>query len=497
MVFAARRRLKLLTLLPITPLLLLCLSTSPSLAFSDEVMDTFLDGGAATLARGGLERLPRQPETLDFDSPLFLDSNRSYRVETGYEGKLTAKVRDGRWKGSAADSEKLHTAVAAPFSLLGDKVEGSIAAGYGFTGFELRAVNEREETYVHSEQRFESKKAGIYLNAFGRVSLGASIIDTQYRESVQAPVQLEVALTKWLQGGYRHAYSNFATSMELRLLGHEGNLPMRSIESRDELYLVLDHSPVRAKLVQELGYGKNRKAEAKLELPASWYLVGEYERREFAEIDQDFTVDGIPSGYLRGDLQKKMLRAGVGARLSSRWSLEANYRRSDISFHGGGVASSLAVAGFWPSLIVGNYNYMTSASISADQYHVAGEFQGDKLSFGIGMQYIDLKPAAQVDYWRNTILGLGSSNAAVKKLHVRRIGMIFLGTGIGYKWKNLEAKYAVGQFIPVSVTDDDPAEPGAPPGAPEDSKSVLSRIAEKIRHYPGGGLHRLVGTVNL
>jgi len=494
MVFAARRRVKSLTLLPITTLLLLSLSTSQSLAFSEEVMDTFLDSGVTSLTRGGLVRLPRQPETLDFDSPLFLDSNRSHRVETGYEGQLTAKVYDGRWKGSAADSEKLHTAVAAPFSLLGDKVEGSVAAGYGFTGFELRAVNEREETYVHTKQRFESKKGGIYLNAFQRISLGASIIDTQYRESVQTPVQLEVALAKWLKGGYRHAYSNFATTMDLRLLGHEGNLPMRSIESRDELYLVLDYSPVRAKLVQELSYGKNRRAEAKLELPASWYLVGEYDRRDFADIDQDFTVDGIPSGYVRGNLQKKMLRAGVGTRLSSRWSLEANYRHSDISFDGGGVASPLAVAGFWPSLIVGNYNYMTSASISADQYHVAGEFQGDNLSFGIGMQYIDLKPAAQVSYWRNTILGLGNSDADIKKLHVRRIGMIFLGTGIGYKWKNVEAKYALGQFIPVSVTEDDPDEP-VPPDAPDDDRSVLSQIAEKIRHYPGGGLHRLLITV--
>lgn len=482
-------------------LLLSCLAVgfgvTNALAFSDEVMDTFLGGGVTTLARGGLEKLPAEPETLDFDAPLYLDSKEAYRIETGYEGRLTAKVYDGRWKGSIAESDRLETVIAAPFSLSGGSIKGSVAAGYGYNGYDLRAVNDKEDTYVHTKENYEAVKGGVYLKAFEKVSLAASIIDTDYRKAPETPLELEVAALRWLRVGYQHAYSNFATNLDLRLLGHEGNLPLRSVESIDSLYLKLDYPGVRAKFSQELGYGKNRRLEAKVDLPKSWYLVGAYHRRDYDDMDQSFTVDGIPSGYVKGALRKQAVRAGVGTKFPNGWNLEANFRHSSTAFDGGGLASSLAVAGFWPSLIVGNYNYLTSASISANQYHIGGEFTGERYSFGVGVQYIDLKPAAQVDYWRSSIFGLGNSDADSKKLTVQRIGLIFLGAGVGYKWKYIEAKYAVGQFIPVSVRDSEEDEPPSPTAAPGggDGRSIFSEIADKIRHYPGGGLHRLLVSV--
>lgn len=467
-------------------------------AFSDEVMDTFLDAGVTTLARGGLENLPAEPETLDFEAPLYLDSNEAYRLETRYEGRLTAKVYDGRWKGSIADSDRLETTVAAPFSLYGGSVKGSIAAGYGYNGYEIRAVNEKEDTYVHTKEKYESVKGGVYLNAFEKISLGASIIDTEYRKAPEIPSELEVAALQWLKVGYQHAYSDFATGLDLRLLGHEGNLPLRSLDSINSLYLKLDSPGIKARFSQELGSGKNRRLEAKVDLPKWWYLVGAYQHRDYEDINQGFTVDGIPSGYVKGALRKKAIRAGVGKKLQGGWNLEANFRHGSTAFDGGGLASSLAVAGFWPSLIVGNYNYLTSASISANQYHIGGEFTGERYSFGVGMQYIDLKPAAKVDYWRSSIFGLGNSDADSKKLTVQRIEMIFLGAGVGYRWKNVEAKYAVGQFIPVSVRDNkEDEEPSSPPAAPGGGggNSIFSEIADKIRHYPGGGLHRLLVSI--
>ncbi|WP_143424235.1 hypothetical protein [Geoanaerobacter pelophilus] len=459
-------------------------------------MDTFLDRGVTAVARGGLGKLPAEPEALDFEAPLYLDSKEGYRIETGYEGRLTAKVYDGRWKGSIADSDRLETAVAASFSLSGGSIKGSVAAGYGYNGYEIRAVNSKEDTYVHAKENFEAVKGGVYLNAFGKVSLGASIIDTEYRKAPEIPLQLEVSAPQWLKVGYQHSYSNFATDLDLRLLGHEGNLPLKSLESIDSLYLKLDYRGIRGKLSQELGVAKNRMVEAKVDLPKSWYLVGAYHRRDYEDINQGFTVDGTPSGYVKGALRKEAIRAGVGKKLQGGWNLEANFRHGSTAFDGGGGASSLAVAGFWPSLIVGNYNYLTSASISANQYHIGGEFTGERYSFGVGMQYIDLKPAAQVDYWRSSIFGLGSSGADSKKLTVQRIDMIFLGAGIGYRWKHIEAKYAMGQFIPVSVRDnkeEPPPSPATPGGG--GGSSIFPEIADKIRHYPGGGLHRLLVSV--
>ena len=474
-------------------LLFVLLLPTASLAFNELLVGTFLDDGVTSLARGGLERLPREPESLDFNAPLFLDSKGSFKVETGYEGQLTARVHSGRWKGSFADSERLETSVAAPFTLFGEALKGNVAAGYGFDAFEVKAENGREDTFVHQNERFQAVKGGIFVKVFKRVSLGVSIISTDYRATPEFPLELEVAPLSWFKAGYKHSYSDFATSIDMRKLGHEGNLPIKLLETLDEIYGVLDKGAVHLKYAQDLRVTGNRRVEGKIALPASCYLVGDYQHRDFAPISQEFSVDGRPSGTLGGSLRKKGYRAGIGGQLSNRWSVEANYRHSDISVDAGGIADSRSIAGFWPSLLVGNYNFVTSASLAADQYHLGGEYQGERFSFALGMQYLDLKPAARVDYWRNVIFGLGTAGAETRQLSVDRIGMIFLGAGIGYQWKNFDLRYAAGQFIPVSVHETTTPEESTPSSGQGSGggRGFFSRVADKIGRYPGGGLHRL------
>ena len=471
-------------------LVFLLLTATPSHAFNELLVGTFLDDGVGALSRGGLEKLPRQQESLDFGAPLFLDSKGTYRLEAGYESQPTARIYSGRWNGSRADSERVVSSLAAPFSLWGGQLNGSVAAGYGLDAFKVKADSDQEATSVHVKESFQAIQGGVYLAALGKVSLGISVIDSDYRSRPEIPLELEVAPFSFLKLGYKHSYSDFAASIDLTLLGHQGNLPLKLMESLDELYGVLDYGGLHLKYAQELAKADNRRVEGRLQLPGSLYLVGDYRRRDFAPIDQGFTVDGQDGGTLKARLRKSEYRAGLGAQISSRWSLEANYRHSDIATDGGGIVSTRAVAGFWPSLLVGNYNYLTAASLSTDQYHLGAEFQGESFSFGLGAQYIDLRPSARVEYWRGVIFGLGRAGADTKELTVDRIGMIFLAMGVGYKWTNFEARYAVGQFIPVSAHD------SAPDSGSSDSGSgggnVLSRLGDVITHYPGGGVQRLL-----
>jgi len=471
------------------PVLLLSLAATSSWANSG-AMSYFVDDGVQSLARGGLERLPRQQEALDFTAPLFLDSKGTYRVEAGYESQPTARIYRGGWHGSSAGFERLDTTLAAPLSFLGGRVKGSLAAGYGFDSFRIKADNETETTLVHVDERSQARKGGVYLAAFDRVSLGVSLIATDYRKSPEVPLELEISPVSWFKVGYKHSYSDLAANVDLTLLGHQGNLPLGLPETLDELYGVLDYGGFRLKYAQELGKADNRRLEARLQLPGNLYLVGDYRRRDFAAIDQDFTVDAQPGGTLKAALRRSEYRAGLGAQITSHWSLEVNYRHSDIGVDGGGIASSRAVAGFWPSLLVGNYNYLASASLAADQYHLGGEYQGERFSFGVGVQYIDLKPAARIEYWRGVLFGLGRAGADTKQLTVDRIGMLFLATGLGYKWQNFELRYAVGQFIPVFTHDTSPSAPASSSGS--GSGDAFSRIADKVTHYPGGGVQRLL-----
>lgn len=482
--------------LPLCRLVLLgvLIASTPVYAFDELLIGSLVDDGVTALARGGLERLPHKSETLDFEAPLSLDSQGHYRIETGYQGQLAARIYKGRWNGSRAGSERLDTAVAAPFSIMGGALRGSVAAGYDFDSVELKADNAHEDTFVHVNERFETVKGGIFLQAFERVSLGISILDTDYRDSPEMPLELEISPTSWLKFGYKHSYLDFVAEIDLSLSGHQANLPLELLETLDEFYGVLDYGALHVKYAQELEKAQSRRLEARLQLPGSLYLLGEYQDREFAALDEDFTADGNPGGTLKGTLKRKEYRAGLGAQLSSRWSVEANYRHSDFAVNAGGIANSSAVAGFWPSLLVGNYNYLTSAALDADQYHLGGEYQGECFSFGLGAQYLDLKPEASIEYWRSLLFGLGRAGAETKQLSVDRIKMIFLSMGVGYQWKNLEIRYAVGQFIPISVHDTTEAASSGDSGSGEGGDSgsdFFSSAWDKIKNYPGGGVHRL------
>jgi hypothetical protein len=486
------RHTRSLLLQSATALFFLFLYSTPSHAINELVVGTFLDDGVETLSRGGLEKLPRQQEALDFTAPLFLDSKGRYRVEAGYESQPTARIYGGGWKGSRADSERVATSLAAPFSLLGGALQGSVAAGYSFDSFKVKADNQTEGTFVHVDERFRARQAGVYLTALGRIYLGVSLIDSDYRDHLEIPLELEVAPTSWFKLGYKHSYSDFAEDIGLNLQGHQGDLPLKLLETLDELYGVLDCRGIHVKYAQELNTPDNRRIEARLQLPGSLYLIGDYRRRDFAPIDQGLSVDGQPGGTLKARFRKSEYRAGLGAQLSSHWSVEANYRHSEIATEGGGIANTQAIAGFWPSLLLGNYNYLASASLATDQYHLGGEYQGEHFSFGLGMQYLDLRPAARIGYWRATLFGLGKEGAVTKQLTVDRIGMIFLATGMGYKWKNFEVRYAVGQFIPVSEHDTAASSTAPGSGVGGGGGNIFSRIGDKITHYPGGGVQRLL-----
>jgi hypothetical protein len=477
----------------VSALLAFFASSAPAHAFNELLVGSFLDDGVAALARGGLEKLPREQESLDFSAPLFLDSKGRYLIETGYESQPTARIHNGAWQGSRADSERLDTAVAAPFSLRNGALKGSVAAGYGYDFFQVKADNAREGTFVGVNETVRSFKGGVHLSAWERVSLGVSLIGTDYRNYLEVPLELAVAPTDWLTLGYQHSYSDFDARIDLTMMGHQGTLPLKLPETLDELYGVLDCRALRVKYAQELKTPENRRIEGRLLLPGSLYLVGEYRHRDFAPIDQDIEVDGLPGGTLKAALKRTEYRAGIGARLSSRWSVEANYRHGAIAVDGGGIASSRAVAGFWPSLLVGNYNYLASASLESDQYHIAAEYRGDRFSFGLGAQYLDLRPNARVDYWRGILFGLGRAGEETKQLTVDRIGMLFLAAGVGYTWRNFELRYAVGQFIPVWVHDTDQAGPaGAPASGGGGGGDIFSRLGDKIARYPGGGIQRLL-----
>jgi hypothetical protein len=471
----------------------LIFSCTPAHAINELVVGSFLDPGVGTLSRGGLEKLPRQQEALDFTAPLFLDSKGRYRVEAGYESQPTARIYSGGWKGSRADSERVATSLAAPFSLWGGALQGSVAAGYSFDSFKVQADNDTEGTFVHVDERFRARQAGVSLSALGRIRLGVSIIGSDYRDRPEIPLELEVAPASWFKLGYKRSYSDFAEDIGLTLQGHQGNLPLKLLDTLDELYGVLDYRGLYIKYAQELSVPDNRRVEARLQLPYSLYLVGDYRRRDFAPIDQGISVDGQPGGTLKATFKKNEYRAGLGAQLSSHWSVEANYRHSEIATEGGGIADTRTIAGFWPSLLLGNYNYLASASLASDQYHLGGQYQGEHFSFGVGVQYLDLRPAARIDYWRAALFGLGRAGAETKELTVDRIGMIFLATGIGYTWKNFEVRYAVGQFIPVS--EHDTAASSSAPGSGGGGGgggNLFSRLGDKIAHYPGGGVQRLL-----
>jgi hypothetical protein len=478
--------------------LLVIFNPGTSSAITDLLVGSFIDDGVSALSRGGLEQLPRRQESPDFNAPLFLDSQGKYRVDTFYENQRTVRIYHGRWGGTHAYSDRLETSGAVPFSLYGEKFKGNVSAGYGYRSVDIGAENGKEGIFVSSAEKLEAGKGGIYLRALDRFSLGVALISNQLRSGLEVPVEAEVEAVPYLKAGYKRSYVDFDSSIDVTLSGHSGNIPLKYVEEINELYAVLDYrNIVYVKFANELQRSGNRRVEGKLSLPASVYVVGNYAKREFAGIDQAFTADGHPGGNFQGSFRKSEFRVGVGAALSDTWCVEGNYRHGALSSEGGGIASSSAVASFWPSLLIGDYNYIYAASLSSDQYHLAAQYQGNRFSFGAGFQYLDLKPQAKLDYWRSVLFGLGKTGAGNLNLTTDRVQMIFLSLGLGYRWQNVSVKYAFGQFVPIGShdTDEKPAQTSSGGGGGGGGSDVFSSIADKINYNPGGNIQRLILTL--
>lgn len=477
--------------------LFVCITVTPRLACAyTEIIGLFLDDGVRTLARGGIERLPHERENLDFDEPLFLDSKGKYRLDATYENQRTVRIFNGSWSGSHAYAERLESAVAAPFSLYDGKVAGNLAVGYGFRSFDVKADSAKEDVFVSSDEKFNAVKGGFFLKVLDRVSLGLAVVDTDYRSAPEFPLTIEISPVESVKVGYRRSYIDVAGDFAVRLSGNDGTVPVHFKEDVDELYVSGQYKGVLyAKYVNELKRPDNRRVTARLSLPASIYLVGDYARRDF-DFNQDLIVDAAPGGYLKGVAAWRKYRIGLGADLGRHWNVEANVRRETLDSSGGGIADSSAVVSFWPSLIVGNYNHTYNVALQSNQYHLGTEYQGENFSMGLGFQYLDLRPVAVLDYWRSLLFGLGRTGDGRLKLTTDRIQMIFLSLGLGYKWEHVSLNYAFGQFIPIATHDTKttPPSPGGGGGGSGGS-NIFSSIADKINYNPGGNIQRLIFTL--
>jgi len=473
-----------------------------ALAVGDVLVGAFIDDGVSALGRGGLEQLPHRPETLDFGSPLFLDSHGKYRLETEYENQRTVRLYHGRWAGTHAYSDHLETAAAAPFSLFGDRLKGNVSAGYGQRSEDVLTEEDSEKLRITDNTHLETIKGGVYLQAVDRLFLGVSVISDSLRSPLEVPVEVEVAPISFLRLGYKRFYlDNLVANIDATMSADSASLKLKDLEEVNELNLTLDYPDlIYVKFANELKITSNRAIEGKLRLPASLYLVGNYVRREYAGIDQDITVNGAVGGKIGGGFLRSEYRIGAGAVLGDTWTVEANFRHQDFSTQGGGVASSRAVAGFWPSLLLGNYNYLYLASLAGDQYHLGGEYQGERFSFSLGLQYLCLKPQADLSYNRSLLFGLGKTGAGSLDLGFDRVEMLFLSFGLGYRWGNFDLKYAFGQFIPVAIhqTGEDASPPSTGGGTGSGNTGgggFFSNLADKFIHNPGGNIQRIMLSV--
>jgi hypothetical protein len=472
--------------------LLILLFPHPVLAYT-ELVDLFIDKGTASLMHGGLKRLLKEQDSLDFTAPLFLDSKGKYRIDTGYEYQRTARVFTGRWSGSHAYEERLESAAAAPFTLFDNNVIGSVAVGYGSRWSDVNSDNREEDILVKSSENFEAKKGGLYLNAWNRLKIGTSLISTDYRGRLEVPIEAEVTPSEFVKIGYKRSYIDVAANLAVSLSGKSGLIPLRYGEELNELYVIGNYKGIiYGKYANELGKTGNRRFEGKLSLPWSLYLVGDYQQRDF-NFYQGFSVEGKDGGYLQGDFAFREYRAGIGVDPAEKWNLELNYRHWELTSSGGGIANSAAVVDFWPSLIVGNYNHTYDMALSADQYHAAMEYKGDSLNFGLGAQYIYLKTAAKLDYWRSLLFGLGRAGANTVELSTDRVKLLFISLGLGYRWENVSITYTFGQFVPLGTHDNKVAAETTAGGG--GGANIWDSITDKIDRNPGGNIQRVLLSV--
>lgn len=472
------------------PLFFIFLPPRPCIAYT-EITGYFLDEGVETLARGGLKKLPENQEKLDFNSPLFLDSHGKIRSDVSFEHQRTIRVYNGSWAGSHAYSDQLEGAIAAPFSLWGGALTGDVAAGYGFRSFDVKAVSSKEDVFITESDRFSAKKGGLFLKAMDKVTLGVSVIDTDYRSRPEIPIEVSIKPVDFFSIGYKRSYTDIAGNFSGLISGSNGTLPVAFAEEKNELLLKGEYKGiVTAQYAQEFQHPENNRFTGRLELPGSTYLAGDYTRRIFT-FNQGFTVNDLNGGYLKGEGTWREYRIGVGADLGSHWNIEANYRRQSLNSSGGGVANSNTILNFWPSLLAGKYNHDYNIALESDQYHLSAEYKEDNVSFGIGCQYLDIKPIAEMTYWRSLLFGLGSTGEETLKLDTDRIQLLFLSLGAGYHWDSASISFAFGQFIPIALHERSTAENS---GTSSSGKDIFSKIGDYINRNPGGNVVRFMAS---
>ena len=436
------------------------LAAVPACAYT-EVIDQFIDGGVAALGRGGLAEIDASYEWGDFQRPFSLNTDGRYLLGSGYEYQRTARIFDGRWRGSRIHGERFWVTGGAPFSFMSGMLKGSVAAGYDDEQFRVAMVNSQESIGVWAAEKIEANNGGIFLNIADRMKVSLSLIDTDYRSSLEIPAEAELQVLESLRIGYRRSFNDTAASIAVSLSGQDAVMPFKFHEEVNELYITSSYRDLlTATIRNELGNERNHEISGIVKLPWRMYGVAGYGSRDLA-FTQKFYVDGSVGGYLASDINKRIFRIGLGIKPVEGWTAEANFRHSEISVSGGGIAKSSAVLDLWPSLLIGDYNHTERASVVTDQYHFLTGYKGSKFSATVGAQYIYMKTEASLEYWRSTLLGLGSTGAGSLSLDTDRIRLLFLSVGIGYEWSNVRLTYSLGQFIPLGTRERRATEEGA------------------------------------
>lgn len=130
-----------------------------------------------------------------------------------------------------------------------------------------------------------------------------------------------------------------------------------------------------------------------------------------------------------------------------------------------------------------------------NELSLKGEYKGEKASFRIGCQYLDIRPVAELTYWRSLLFGLGRTGQQTIKLDTDRIQLLFLSLGAGYHWDIVSVNFAFGQFIPIaSHRSTAPSDGSSVNGG--SGKDMFSKIGNYINHNPGGNMVRFLASFN-
>jgi len=478
-------------------------SVSESANAFSEVQNYFLDGGVRTLGRGGFAPVGTEPESMVLDDPLTLriaSSAEKLRFETTYEYQRILKLYSGRWKGTHADSDTFETVAAIPFSFMKDDLKLIVAIGYAFKGNNVHAFSEKDKTDLTTNSNYDSVRGGLFLSYREKLMAAMTIDGNDYVSGVQLPFEVRIQPIEAFALGYRQNYFHFKADIQANITGNNGMIPFSYNQQRRQLYgEVTLFDDLFLRIGADPANLDNLYGEGRMQLPYGFYLAGSVSQQKIDDLRQPFTVGNDPGGHIDVRLKDFRYRIGVGFDINDQWNTEFNYVHSKLELDGGGVANARAVVDFWPSLIVGNYNYLYSGGVSTDQFQLSGAYQGTRCSFQTGIQYIHMQPSFQLDYWRSALFGFGRAGAGNERLTTDSVDIVGLFFGFGYRLGPATFNYAIGQFIPFA-THENKADSSEPGGGSSGSgsgggKDVFEQIGDKISHHPGGLIQRLQLTV--